>query len=111
MNFAQMLMMDVKPLPEVAGERQKEPFNRTPAREQAFSNMHDRRHQKSLAKYREVMGDKWMRTKDIQSRLGYAIGVSNETLRNWWQAGLVERRNYGGAAFNRKAGYEWRMKE
>lgn len=56
------------------------------------------------------MGDAWVPTKTIESRLGFARASALGTLQAWEKDEIVERRKFGGDEnWNYRKGYEWRF--
>lgn len=109
MNFAEMLMRPFKvEYPTRLEEDKKLVRSGNPAPNPKWAS--DARRAKSLAVYRKAMGEEWLTTCQIETRLGYSKGTVSATLQGWYKVGLVERRNVGGGAFNRRHGYEWRVK-
>lgn len=103
MNFAQMLAAKVTPLSDhTPGFRRV--TNPKPVQ---ASESH---HAKTIARYRAVMGDDWLATKDIENRLGVGRSCITDTLLAWLAKGIVERRKpCPDREWNRKRGYEWRF--
>lgn len=68
------------------------------------------RHQQTVTKYRNVMGDDWVPTKTITDRLGYGRYAIYDTLQAWEKRKLLERRKAGGEeGWSMRRGYEWRF--
>lgn len=116
MNFAQMLLSPVTPLSEYQTPHQevkrgpKNENGRTAAQEEATRIAQVSRREQTIAKYKSVMGNEWMATREIESRLGSGHCTAGQNLYRYLGLGLVERRNAGGAThFNRRKGYEWRF--
>lgn len=103
--LAAMLNTRVTPLSErlpSAVERPKSP--RVVA---ASISAHDR----TLAKYKAATGDGWLTTTALEDRLGVGRSCVIGTLAKWELKGLVERRKpCADREWNKKKGYEWRMK-
>lgn len=116
MDFAKMLGTTVQPLssriPTCEANqkaRAKAAGNRDWDRDTNAANV--ARHAQTLAKYRAVMGDEWVTTRNIDARLGYARTSCWDCLATWEKAGIIERRKVGGNAnWNRRKGFEWRLK-
>ena len=53
------------------------------------------------------MGD-WIRTRDLETKMGMAKAGSFATLVRYESAGLVERRPYQNLPYNQRRGWEWR---
>ena len=68
------------------------------------------KHARTVAKYREVMGDDWVDTRTIEKRLGYSAGSVFSTLDAWAAMRIVERRPRQNKPYNRRAGWEWRFR-
>jgi hypothetical protein len=64
MNFAQMLAMDVKPLPDTLGREKTKDWERD------FKTMQKVKHTKTVEKYCEAIGTVWVKTADVADRLG-----------------------------------------
>jgi len=100
MNFAQMLSMDVKPLP--AHPREKNNKWRDP------TVMHEARHSKAVAKYRNAIGKEWLKTVEIAERLGMGRMSIFKQLVRYTELGILERQPVGGK-YNHHRGWEWRV--
>lgn len=62
-------------------------------------------------RYRKVMGDKWMTTRDIERKLGMSSSTARCFLVARLEAGKLERRKVGPVEnWTRSLGYEWRWK-
>jgi len=109
MNFAQMLAMDVKPIPNTRepkkdkSEPRKTTWKRNTQPAIEFRAWH------AKEKYKSVMGD-WIRTRDLETKMGMAKAGSFATLVRYESAGLVERRPYQNLPYNQRRGWEWRWK-
>jgi hypothetical protein len=105
MKFAQMLAATVKPLYD---------DDELPAGPRRSGNPNTERGWKSLmakteARYRAVMGDKWVGTREIENRLGMALTTARRYLTDRVNDGKMERRKVGPEdSWNRGKGYEWR---
>ncbi len=64
MNFAEMLAMDVKPLPDTRAPRETNKKWRDP------TVMHEARHRNGVKKYCTAIGNEWLKTVEIAERLG-----------------------------------------
>jgi len=96
MNFAQMLAMDVKPLPDC------------PAK--ATEAMHEARHSKTVEKYCNAIGYDWVKTAEIADRLGMSrLSIFNRLV-VYAEKEILERRPLGGKPYNHHYGWEWRVK-
>ena len=64
----------------------------------------------ALKKYKAVWreGEVWLRTCEIESRIGYVRGACLKTLTRWVIDGHMVKRPYGGEPFTTLRGYEWR---
>jgi len=108
MMFSTMLATQVKPLSAYQPECQKREKDKRANR--TIKPAHIKRHDNSLKAYREVMGDEWVPTKTIESRLGFARASALGTLRTWEEDKIVERRKVGGEVnWCLRKGYEWRF--
>lgn len=96
--FAQMLAMTVTPL-----YGQKEGVEKRSGSKRCWEIVM----KKAEAKYRAVMGTEWVKTHDIESRLGVARGSVRYYLLDRMREGKVERRNIGR---HNREGFEWRWK-
>lgn len=105
MNFARMLMMDVKPLPDT---REPKKGKRNAWRDP--SHMHKARHRDSVEKYKEAIGYEWTTTVAIAERLGMARMSIFKQLVRYAELGILERRPLGGDPYNHHYGWEWRVK-
>jgi hypothetical protein len=74
---------------------------KAPRRPRAKSKNH-KTTQKALARYREVMGNEWVKTWEIARRLDTIPQVPQKALTRWLKEGLIERRKAD-------KGYKWRM--
>lgn len=99
MNFAQMLSMDVKPLP--AHPREKKSW-RDP------TVMHIARHTNAVEKYRKAVGPEWSKTVEIAERLGMARMSIFKQLVRYTALGILERRPVSDT-YNHHTGWEWRV--
>ena len=106
--FTDMLAVEVKPLSAYEPACQK--AQREGRTVKVVKPAHIKRHANSIAAYTKVMGDAWVPTKTIESRLGFARASALGTLREWEELEIVERRKIGGEAnWNLRKGYEWRF--
>lgn len=103
MNFAQMLAMDVKPLPDCPG-RTKEKWER------ATDAMHKAKHSKTVEKYCKAIGYEWSKTADVADRLGMDRTSIFTRLVEYHKKGILDRRPLGGKPYNHHTGWEWRVK-
>ena len=63
-------------------------------------------------RYRRVMGDKWMTTRDIERKLGMSSSTARYFLMSRLEEGKLERRKVGPVeSWTRNLGYEWRWKK
>ena len=62
------------------------------------------------SRYKSVMGNEWVPTNVIESRLGTGRGCVNETLRKFVARGEMVRRPVKDGQIKRK-GYEWKWVE
>lgn len=63
-------------------------------------------------RYRRVMGDQWMTTRDIEKKLGMAFSTARYFLMSRFAAGQMERRKAGPVdSWARSKGYEWRWSQ
>ena len=59
-------------------------------------------------RYRRVMGDQWMTTRDIEKKLGMAFSTARRFLIDRVNDGKMERRKAGPVdCWTRGRGYEW----
>jgi hypothetical protein len=107
MNFTQMLTATVRPLYD-NGELPDGPKrggNPNPNAERGWKSLMA----KTEARYRAVMGDKWVGTREIENRLGMALTTARRYLTDRVNDGKMERRKVGPEdSWNRGKGYEWR---
>jgi predicted Rossmann fold nucleotide-binding protein DprA/Smf involved in DNA uptake len=105
MNFAQMLAMDVKPLPDTLGrgETKKDWERSTDA-------MHEAKHSQTVEKYCKAIGHEWVKTTDVADRLGMERTSIFTRLTNYYKQGILDRRPLGGKPYNHHTGWEWRVK-
>lgn len=107
MNFAQMLMTPIKPLYDVEEQPRKRGGNPHPNSAQGWKA----KMVQTEAKYRAVMGDKWVATRGIENRLGMSLSTARHFLMSRFEAGQMERRKVGPIdSWTRNKGYEWRWK-
>lgn len=107
MNFAQMLMTNVQPL---YGEEDKPKTRSGNPNPNAHIGWKAKMVQ-TEAKYRAVMGDKWITTREIEARLGRSYSTARHFLFSRFEAGQLERRKVGPInSWTRNKGYEWRWK-
>jgi hypothetical protein len=100
MRFAQMLSMDVKPLP--MHPREKNNKWRDP------TAMHVARHTNAVEKYRKAVGPEWSKTVEIAERLGMARMSIFKQLVRYTALGILERRPVSDT-YNHHTGWEWRV--
>ena len=62
-------------------------------------------------RYKAVMGDEWVATKTIESRLGRGRGTVYETLTKFVARGELMRRPLDGKPYRKRGGYEWKWVE
>jgi hypothetical protein len=98
MKFAQMLAIDVKPLPSLPSEKRNW---RDP------TVMHEARHTTAVAKYSKAVGPNWSRTADIADRLGMERMSIFKQLVRYAEIGILERRPVS-KPYNHHTGWEWR---
>ena len=103
MNFAQMLMMDVKPLPDTRPVKTE-----TWKRNTAIANA--KVTSTAKAKYMAAIGPEWVSSTTIADRLGTTTAAISKQLTKYEAKGFIERRPVGGRPFNNRTGYEWRVK-
>ena len=65
------------------------------------------KHEQAIARYKAAIGDEWVTTHTIESRLGMSRSTCNKTLHGYVDLGVLERRKVG-SQWNRNKGYEWR---
>jgi hypothetical protein len=104
MNFAQMLAMDVKPLPDTRAPKEEKKWER------ATDAMHEAKHTKTVEKYCEAIGTAWVKTADVAVRLGMERMSIFKQLVKYHSLGLLDRRPLGGKPYNHHTGWEWRVK-
>ena len=103
MNFAQMLAMDVQPIPDTRAPRVKKSW-RDP------TVMHEARHSHAVAKYCKAIGTEWSTTAAIADRLGMERMSIFKQLVRYADIEILERRPLGGKPYNHHTGWEWRVK-
>ena len=103
MNFAAMLAMDVKPLPDTRTPKEKNRQWRDP------TVMHEARHNNAVKKYCEAIGHEWSKTVDIAERLGMARVSIFKQLVRYANLGILERKPVDDP-YNHHTGWEWRVK-
>lgn len=103
MNFVQMLMQDIKPLPDTQGRK-----GVTWRRDTETANKAVR--SKAIDKYCKAIGGEWSKTADIAVRLGMERMSIFKQLVKYHSLGLLERRPLGGKPYNHHTGWEWRVK-
>ncbi len=109
MNISQMILSSVTPLSEYQPKRvSRKGLVKKPAGKNGGKNNVDL-HYATVEKYKKAWGsDEWLRTKEIEKRLGMARCTSISTLNKWADVySIIERRPFGGS-FNRRHGFEWR---
>jgi hypothetical protein len=102
MNFAQMLSMDVKPLPDTMEPREKKEW-RDP------TVMHEARRSASVKKYCKAIGSEWTKTVVVAERLGMCRMSIFKQLVRYRELGFIERRAVS-EPYNHHTGWEWRVK-
>jgi len=103
MNFAQMLTMDVKPIPDTQGRAEKTWKRDTKTANAVVQS-------KAIRKYTVAVGRDWTKTVDIAVRLGMERMSVFKQLAKYVRLGILERRPLGGRPFNQHTGWEWRVK-
>ena len=103
MNFAQMLTMDVKPLPDTLGRGRTTWKRDTKTANKVVQS-------KAIRKYLAAVGDEWSKTADIAVRLGMERMSIFKQLVKYHSLGLLDRRPLGGKPYNHHTGWEWRVK-
>jgi hypothetical protein len=103
MNFAQMLTMDVKPIPDTRGRTGKTWKRDTKTANAVVQS-------KAIRKYTAAIGPKWSKTADIATRLGMERMSIFKQLVRYYKLGILERRPLGGKPYNHHTGWEWRVK-
>lgn len=107
MNFAQMLAATVSPLYTDEEQPKKRSGNPHPNSSRGWKALMA----KTEARYRAVMGDEWMATRDIENRLGLALATARRYLTDRVNDGKMERRKVGPVdCWTRGKGFEWRWK-
>lgn len=100
-----MLNAHVTPLSERMPEQSKISVKR--ASTKAAISQHER----TLARYKAAMGDGWLTTIALEDKLGVGRSCVIGTLAKWEAKGIVERRKpCADREWNKKKGYEWRIK-
>jgi len=108
MNFAEMLMQEVKPQPPTRREdREKKTKKNT------WSDMSKARVVRiaeTREKYLAAVGEEWRNAVSIAERAGMARASMFKQLEVYVSKGVLEQRPAGGKPFNRRSGWEWRVK-
>lgn len=108
MFFTSMLKAPVTPLsehkPPAPGKKNR--GNSHPN----HSRANEVRSEKAKAKYIAAIGPEWTRTATVESRLGMSRSSCTETLTKYFNEGILDRRPVDGKPYNRRAGWEWRVK-
>ena len=102
MTFAQMLTMDVKPLPDTRAPKEKKQW-RDP------TVMHEARHSNAVEKYCKAIGYEWVKTVDIAERLGMERMSIFKQLVKYHELGILERKPVD-EPYNHHTGWYWRIK-
>jgi predicted Rossmann fold nucleotide-binding protein DprA/Smf involved in DNA uptake len=103
MNFAQMLAMDVKPLPDTRAPRETNKLWRDP------TVMHEARHRNGVKKYCAAIGHEWLKTVEVAERLNMARMSIYKQLVKYVALGILEQRPVD-KPYNHHTGWEWRVK-
>jgi len=103
MNFAQMLAMDVKPLPDTRPDQPKKFKGNTDLRP-----AHKKRMATARDAYKKAIGKGWTHTRTIERRMGMGLSSAYKTLMRYAEMGLIERRPLGDGPWNQRKGGEWR---
>ena len=106
MKFAEMLMQEVQPLPNTRGPTRHKRPNTWSNPAMAISA----KKAKALAKYREGVTTEWSTAPTIARRMDMGRNDIFKQLVNYAKEGILEQRPAGGGAFNRRKGWEWRVK-
>jgi hypothetical protein len=102
MNFAQMLMQDVKPQPPTRKNPVKGKPNRDP------KNAQRARRVQAIERYKAGLAD-WIGTRAFEDKVGLSHATAFKTLHTYLKLGMVERRPKSGE-FNRNYGWQWKWK-
>ena len=103
MNFAQMLTMDVKPLPDTCAPKEKNKQWRDP------TVMHEARHTHAVEKYCNAIGSEWCKTVEIADRLGmHRMSIFKQLVR-YYELGILERKSVD-EPYKHHTGWCWRVK-
>jgi len=109
MNYlVQMLMKPVQPLYDAEEQPSRRSGNPHPNSSRAWKA----RMAQTEAKYRAVMGDGWMATRDIENKLGMSVATARHFLLSRFESGKMERRKVGPVdCWTRNKGFEWRWRQ
>ena len=109
-SLVELLLFPPKILPKVEPvEEPMKPRSGNPKPNHQLAN--DAKIAAARKRYKDVMGDEWVSTKIVESRLGRRRGTVSETLRAFKARGELECRPAGGETYNARKGYEWRWVE
>lgn len=113
MNFAQMLLMPVMSL-ETRWRASKESNRaRTPVPKVKVIieglKGNDLRIARAQLRYREAMGTEWLKTREIERRLGMNRSTAYKNLDKWFAQGIVEKRDV--LPKTASSGHEWKWVE
>lgn len=100
MRLAQMLMMDVKPLPDTRQNTWK--------RDTKTANKVVRG--AAIKRYMKAIGTEWVSTCGVSDRLGLGRQSVFKQLVLYYEMDILERRPLGGKSFSARRGWEWRVK-
>lgn len=114
MDLALYLSTPVKPLADYtpACELRQKEKGKKPARPDSLRCVEANKaaHEQAITRYREVMGEQWVSTKLIESRLGMSRSSCTPNLLKWEKMELVEKRKIGDVkSWTRMKGNEWRF--
>jgi predicted Rossmann fold nucleotide-binding protein DprA/Smf involved in DNA uptake len=103
LSFAQMLAMDVKPLPDTRDKVEKKWQRSVEAMQQA-------KHTNTVEKYCDAIGEEWVKTADVADRLGMERTSIFTRLVDYHKKGILDRRPLGGKPYSAYRGWEWKVK-
>lgn len=113
MSLVQQLFATVTPLSDYQKDCEKRQAERAKTKQNWKRNniaANKAIHEAAVAKYKAAMGDEWVLTTIIESRLGMSRSSCTPNLMKWEDQGIVEkRRKDAGRDWVKSDGNEWRF--
>jgi hypothetical protein len=65
---------------------------------------------KAIIRYKKAIGLVWIGTQTVAERLHMSRASAFKTLNKYHEAGILDRQPLDGKPYNKRRGYEWRVK-